>query len=145
MAITLRDKFRGCIMGAHHRSCDGAPQVEGWTWQKIEEQCGFVEDFTSYEHYNNGWVREPGTTEDGIERQKLMITAIMEKGDRVTAEDVRAAWIEHANPNAGGLVSEPFEVSCWRWPRRASPHAIWASTATTPGSTAFPALATSSG
>ena len=76
MAITLRDKFRGCIMGAHIGSAMGA-QVEGWTWQKIEEQCGFVEDFTSYEHYNNGWVREPGTTEDGIERQKLMITAIM--------------------------------------------------------------------
>jgi hypothetical protein len=38
-----------------------------------------------------------------------MITAIMEKGGRVNAEDVRAAWIRHANPNAGGLVSEPFE------------------------------------
>ena len=66
MAITLKDKFRGCIMGAHIGSAMGA-QVEGWTWQKIEEKCGFVEDFTSYEHYNNGWVREPGTTEDGIE------------------------------------------------------------------------------
>lgn len=108
MHITLKDKFRGCIMGAHIGSAMGA-QVEGWTWQRIEQECGFVEDFASYEHYNNGWKREPGTTEDGIERQKLMITAIMEKGDRVTAEDVRAAWIKHANPNAGGLVSEPFE------------------------------------
>ena len=95
-------------MGAHIGSAMGAA-VEGWTYEKIEKTHGLVEDFLAYEHYNNGWVREPGTTEDGIERQKLMITAIMEKGDRVNAEDVRKAWLDHANPNAGGLVSEPFE------------------------------------
>ena len=61
-------------------------------------------------HYNNGWMREPGTTEDGVERQKLMITAIMEKRGRVNAEDVRKAWLDHMNPNAAGLVSEPFEA-----------------------------------
>ena len=38
-----------------------------------------------------------------------MITAIMERGGRVNAEDVRCAWIKYANPNAGGWVSEPFE------------------------------------
>lgn len=108
MIISLQDKFRGCIMGAHIGSAMGA-QVEGSTWQEISEKHGLVEDFTTYEHYSNGWKREPGTTEDGIERQKLMITAIIEKGGRVNAEDVRSAWIKHANPNAGGLVSEPFE------------------------------------
>ena len=108
MAASLQDKFRGCIMGAHIGSAMGAA-VEGMLWPDIEAKYGLVEDFLPYEHYNNGWMREPGTTEDGIERQKLMITAIMEKGGRVTAEDVRQAWIDHANPNAGGLVSEPFE------------------------------------
>ena len=108
MAVTLKDKFRGCIMGAHIGSAMGAA-VEGWPYEKIEKTYGLVEDFLPYEHYDNGWMREPGTTEDGIERQKLMITAIMEKNSRVNAEDVRKAWIEHANPNAGGLVSEPFE------------------------------------
>ena len=39
----------------------------------------------------------------------MMISAIMEKEGRVTAEDVRAAWNKYANPNAGGWVSEPFE------------------------------------
>ena len=34
-------------------------------------------------HYDNGRMREPGTTEDGVERQKLMITAIMENADGV--------------------------------------------------------------
>jgi hypothetical protein len=56
-------------------------------------------------------MREPGTTEDGVERQKLMITAIIEKQDRINAEDLRRAWVEHMNPNAAGLISEPFEGS----------------------------------
>lgn len=106
--VTLQDKFRGCIMGAHIGSAMGAA-VEGMSYPEIEKKYGFVEDFLPYEHYGNGWMREPGTTEDGIERQKLMITAIIEKGGRVNAEDVCSAWIRHANPNAGGLVSEPFE------------------------------------
>jgi hypothetical protein len=38
-----------------------------------------------------------------------MITAIIEKQDRINAEDLRRAWVDHMNPNAAGLVSEPFE------------------------------------
>ena len=104
----LKDKFMGCIAGCHIGSAIGAA-VEGITWPEIETAHGFVDGFLPYEHYGNGCKREPCTTEDGVERQKLMITAIMEKGGRVTAEGVRAAWVRHANPNAGGWVSEPFE------------------------------------
>jgi ADP-ribosylglycohydrolase len=83
--------------------------VEGWDYARIEAQHGTLEKLLPYEHYGNGWKREPGTTEDGVERQKLMIIAILEKQDRVGAEDVRRAWVEHMNPKAAGLVSEPFE------------------------------------
>ena len=85
--VGLRDKFFGCITGVHLGSSMAAP-VEGWTWEKIEREHGTLEQLLSYEHYGNHWKREPGTTEDGVERQKLMITAIIEKQDRVTAEDV---------------------------------------------------------
>ena len=105
---TLRDKFFGTIAGCHIGSSMGAV-VEGMTYQKIVDKYGYVVQLYSYEHYGNGWVREPGTTEDGVERQKLMITAIMEKKDRVTAEDVKNSWLNHMNPNAAGTVSEPFE------------------------------------
>lgn len=108
MNVTLQDKFYGCIAGCHIGSAMGAP-VEGMTYEKIEEKYGFVDEFLPYQHYGNGWNREPGTTEDGVERQRLMITAIMEKQGRVNAEDIRRAWVNHANPNAGGWVSEPFE------------------------------------
>jgi len=108
MSVSLQDKFYGCIAGCHVGSAMGAA-VEAMTFQRIEEVHGFVEKPLPYMHYNNGWMREAGTTEDGVERQKLMIFAIEHKQGRVTAEDVRAAWLQYANPNAGGWISEPFE------------------------------------
>jgi len=107
--VSLRDKFFGCIAGCHIGSAMGAP-VEGWSYERIENEHGLLDKLLPYSHYGKkDWVREPGTTEDGVERQKLMITAILEKQDRINAEDLRRAWVEHMNPNAAGLVSEPFE------------------------------------
>jgi ADP-ribosylglycohydrolase len=107
--LPLREKFFGCIAGCHIGSSMGAV-VEGWPWERIEKEHGTLERLLSYEHYRNGWKREPGTTEDGVERQKLMITAIIEKKDRVTAEDVRRIWVRDIKPESAGKVSEPFEA-----------------------------------
>ena len=84
--------------------------MEGWDFDRIEARYGMLEELLPYEHFHNGWVREAGTTEDGVERQKLMISAIMEKQDRVTAEDVRKMWLSKIKPEAAGMVSEPFEA-----------------------------------
>ena len=108
MNISLRDKFYGCICGAHIGSAMGAP-VEGWLSEKTESVYGTLDRLIDYEHYDNGWVRPAGTTEDGIDRQKLMITAIMEKGGRINAEDLRRVWVRDIDPRAPGGVSEPFE------------------------------------
>jgi ADP-ribosylglycohydrolase len=83
--------------------------VEGWDYRRTEEKYGTLDTLYPYEHYNNGWVREAGTTEDGIDRQKLMITAIIEKGDRVNVEDVRKIWVRDIRPDAPGGICEPFE------------------------------------
>jgi len=83
--------------------------VEGWTYQRTEETYGMLDRLLPYEHYNNGWMREAGTTEDGIDRQKLMITAIIEKGGRVSAEDVRKIWVRDIQPGAPGGICESFE------------------------------------
>jgi ADP-ribosylglycohydrolase len=107
--VPLREKFFGCIAGCHIGSAMGAP-VEGWPYERIEREHGLLDKPLPYSHYGKkDWVREPGTTEDGVERQKLMITAIIERQDRINAEDLRRAWVDHMNPNAAGLVSEPFE------------------------------------
>jgi ADP-ribosylglycohydrolase len=106
--VSLNEKFYGCICGSHIGSSMGAIP-EGWSYSDIEAKFGTLEELKPYEHYDNGWMRDAGTTEDGIERQKLMITAIMRKGGRVNAEDVRAVWRSEINPKAPGNVSEPFE------------------------------------
>ena len=108
MDVTLRDKFYGCICGAHIGSAMGAV-VEGWLSEQTEEVYGTLDKLVAYEHYDNGWLRDAGTTEDGIDRQKLMITAIIEKGDRINAEDLRKIWTRDINPLAPGGISEPFE------------------------------------
>jgi len=113
MTATLRDRFFGCIgciAGVHIGSAMAAP-VEGWTYERIEATYGTLDRFLPYHHYRatTDWVREPGTTEDGVERQKLIITAIIRKQDRITAEDLRATWVTDMNPNGAGVVSEPFE------------------------------------
>ena len=111
--ISLKDKFIGCIAGVHVGSAMGAA-VECLTYQEIEEKYGMLDRFVPYMHYHdledpNAWMREAGTTEDGVERQKLMIKTIIEKEDRITAEDLRKAWIDHMNPDAPGNLSEMFE------------------------------------
>ena len=106
----LRDKFFGCIAACHIGSSMGAV-VEGWSYDRIEKQFGVHDRLRSYQHYGNGWNREPGTTEDGVERQKLMITAMIDKQDRVNAEDVRTIWLRDIKPESAGMVSEPFEAT----------------------------------
>ncbi len=110
-AIALREKFFGCIAGCHIGSAMGAA-VEGWSWERIEKEYGTLDKLLPYHHYSSttDWVRAPGTTEDGVERQKLMITAIIEKKDRVNAEDIRRIWARDIKPESAGKVSEPFEA-----------------------------------
>lgn len=118
--VALREKFFGCIAAVHIGSSMGA-QVESWTWKRIQNVYGTVDRLWSYEHYKNGWQREPGTTEDGVERQKLMITAIIEKGDNVTAEDVRKIWCRDIKSISIGKTSEPFEAVLLKMAKTALP------------------------
>ena len=108
MAVSLKDKFLGCIAGAHIGSAFGAA-VEGWPAERVREKYGFIDKLEPYGHAP-GWERIAGTTEDGIERQKFMITAFLEKKDRITADDVRDRWVRDMNRNAPGNISEPFEA-----------------------------------
>jgi len=110
-SVSLREKFFGCIAGCHIGSAMGAA-VEGWSWESIEKEYGTLDKLLPYHHYRatSDWVREPGTTEDGVERQKLMITAIVEKKDRVNAEDIRRIWVRDIKPGSAGKISEPFEA-----------------------------------
>lgn len=113
MSVTLQDKMRGCIAGCFLGSAMGAP-TEHHPWRAIEDEYGFVTDFYPWTqpfpgHENYLFVA--GTTEDGVERQKLMIAAIKEKGDRITAEDVKNSWVKNMNLKAPGTISLDFELN----------------------------------
>jgi ADP-ribosylglycohydrolase len=102
--ITLRDKFRGCIASSWIGSAMGAA-VEGWSRERIKETHGYLDRLVAYGN------RLPGTTEDGIERQKLMATAIIEKQDRILAHDLVAVWVRDLDPDKMVGKQEPFDRS----------------------------------
>jgi len=109
---TLRERFRGCIAGSWTGSAMGAV-VEGWTREEIREKHGVLDRLLPYANYTEytEWKRPPGTTEDGIERQKLIATAIIEKQDRVLAQDVAAVWVRDIDPEKIVYKQESFDKS----------------------------------
>ncbi len=106
--VRLKEKFTGCIAASWIGSAMGAA-VEGWSREDIEKKYGFLDRLLPYAHYSGEWKREPGTTEDGIERQKLIATAIIEKQDRVLAQDVAAVWVRDIDSAKIVHKQEPFD------------------------------------
>lgn len=109
---TLFEKVYGCLAASRVASSMGAA-VEGWHADKIVATYGFLEKLMPYTHYSYRgitWERMPGTTEDGIERQKLMCQAIIEKQDRITVEDLARVAVERVDPEKMWFMSEPDDI-----------------------------------
>ena len=51
--------------------------------------------------------RPPGMTEDGMERYRLAVTAIIEKGGRITVEDLAKVWKRDIDPEKFGYLLGP--------------------------------------
>lgn len=110
--VSLREKFRGCIAASWIGSAMGAA-VEGWSPERIKETHGFLDKLLTYKHYASytDWERLPGTTEDGIERQRLMATAIIEKQDHILAQDYVSVWLRYLKLERIRYKQEPFDQS----------------------------------
>jgi ADP-ribosylglycohydrolase len=104
----LFDKIYGCLAGSRIASAMGAA-VEGWDMDRITKKYGVFDKLVAYHHYNVDWDHPAGSTEDGIERQKLMCTAIIEKQDRITAEDLVRTWVKVLDPNKMKYMTEAFD------------------------------------
>lgn len=114
----LLDKFIGCIAGSWVGSAMGAP-VEGWSFEEIEQRYGTLDRMLPYKHnitYTD-WERPPGTTEDGIERQKLIATAIIDKQDRIDCYDLVNTWLRDLDPAKMLFKMEKFDISLLEWAR----------------------------
>ncbi|MHC4249040.1 MAG: ADP-ribosylglycohydrolase family protein [Planctomycetota bacterium] len=121
-AITLREKFRGCIAATWVGSAMGAA-VEGWPPEKIRAEHGLLEKLLPYKHYTHitDWLRPPGTTEDGIERQRLVATAIIEKPGRILAHDLVRVWLRDLDPEKVKYKQEAFDLSLLEMARAGVP------------------------
>lgn len=106
MSDLLRNKIFGCIAGAYIGSSMGAV-TEGLSAQEIQEKYGYVNELlplVDSAQFSNRTM-PAGTIEDGIERQKFMCLAILDKKDRVTINDVAQAIIKYGE-------DEKLRVSC---------------------------------
>lgn len=113
---TLYQKIHGCNAAAVISNSIG-DVTEGKSYQEIECQYGFVDRLLPQDKYGSvrerdwgpEWVRHahhrpPGMTEDGIERHRLMCTAIIEKGGRVDVWDLARVWVRDIDPDRFGYL-----------------------------------------
>lgn len=104
----LFDKIFACLAGSRIGSAMGAA-VEGWDMERIAAKYGVFDKLIAYHHYNVDWDHPAGSTEDGIERQKLMCTAIIEKQDRISADDLVRTWVRVLDPEKMKYMTEAFD------------------------------------
>lgn len=106
----IYERIYGIIAATRTASAMGAA-VEGWSTQAIIDKFGVLEHFEPFHHYKErtDWVHPAGCTEDGIERQKLMCTAIIAKQDRITADELVETWKKVLDPAKMINMTEPFD------------------------------------
>ncbi|BAS27923.1 ADP-ribosylglycohydrolase family protein [Limnochorda pilosa] len=125
----LFKKVYGSIAVANIGSAMGAAvewvSVPGGGWKAIEEELGWVETFLPWmqkerdvRYWNNSprlrylhMDMPPGMTEDGAEIRYLLALAIVEKGDRVTVDDLAEVWKRHIKrEDIGRLVNPHIKI-----------------------------------
>ena len=91
-----------------------ARSSEGWPREKVVQTYGFLDKLLPYKHYieYTDWARPAGTTEDGIERQRLIATAIIEKQDRIQVQDLAAIWARTWTPTRSSSSRNPTTAAC---------------------------------
>ncbi|MBR7188644.1 MAG: ADP-ribosylglycohydrolase family protein [Clostridia bacterium] len=121
----LYRKIYGCIAAANIGSAMGAAvewiSVPGGGWKAIDDKWGWVEGFMPWiqqerdvRYWNNSPLlhyyrvdMEPGMTEDGAEIRYLLALAIVEKGGRITVDDLAEVWKKHIRREDIGRLVNP--------------------------------------
>ena len=106
---SVYDKIYGIILGSRGGSSLGAV-VEGvGQMEEIEKLYGTFNEFLPCNHYDVYWAHPAGATEDGIERQKGICTAIIEKQDRIRAEDLTKIWVRDFEIKDMYYMTQPYD------------------------------------
>ncbi|HUX97339.1 MAG TPA: ADP-ribosylglycohydrolase family protein [Bacteroidales bacterium] len=106
---SVYDKIYGILLGSRGGSSLGAV-VEGvGDMNEIERLYGVFNEFLPCNHYDVYWSHPAGGTEDGIERQKCISTAIIEKQDRIIAEDIMKVWVRDLEIKDMYYMTQPYD------------------------------------
>lgn len=98
----LFDKILGCIAASQVGSALGQP-AENLTREELRARFGTIDRLLGFEL--NGEQHPAGTTEDGVERQKLLILAIEEKQGPPTCRDFARTWLRVVKEESFGKVA----------------------------------------
>ena len=122
---TLYKKIYGCVAAANIGSAMGAAvewvSVPGGGWRAIDDKWGWVEGFMPWiqqerdvRYWNNSPLlhyyhvdMDPGMTEDGAEIRYLLALAIIEKGGRITVDDLAEVWKKNIKREDIGRLVNP--------------------------------------
>lgn len=78
------------------------PQLDKWKNRKPSPTV--IRGFPFVYHVHD---RPPGMSEDGHERHRLATTAVIEKGGRITVEDLARVWLRDIDPTKFGYLLGP--------------------------------------
>lgn len=106
---SIYDKIYGIILGTRAASSMGAAVEMVIDPVQIGKIFGTFDEFIPYVHYNVPWTRPAGGTEDGVERQKLIATAIIEKQDNITAQDLLNTWVRDCKLEDMHFMTQPYD------------------------------------
>jgi ADP-ribosylglycohydrolase len=101
--------------------------TEGMSYLQIDEKYGLLEELPAQDfqerfrpqdwgtvfHYK-AHHRPPGMTEDGQERHRLVTTAIVEKGGRISVDDLARTWARDIDPTKFGYLLGPQDEVIYR-------------------------------
>ena len=105
----LFDKIYGVILGSRGGSSLGAVVELYHDIDVIEKLYGVFNEFIPYNHYSGFWSHPAGATEDGIERQKSIGIAIIEKQDRINAEELVNVWLRDYDISKMENMTQPYD------------------------------------
>lgn len=93
----------GCLVGGAIGDALGAV-VENWSYERIREEYGKIEEFRSYD--NPHAEGEPGTVTDDTVMRHYLSLAIVERSGRVTPDEYAAVLREYLNPDRVWITEE---------------------------------------
>jgi len=103
------DRIYGALLGFRAGCSMGAFTEYNYPQEQLYEIFGMVDDFYPFVHYSDTWSHPAGATEDGGERHKLICTAIMEKQDRINANDLIEVWLRDCEIENMYHMTQPYD------------------------------------